>query len=240
MRSSRCRWRLASDASIVPFLALSLVVFALLAKPARALAAYALVFVTYWFWIATHQVRFLLTGVVASIVAVVIAVASGGRWLRVTFAAAAVVAVGVAQTHLHPFSISSAGGALAAQVGSPKARYALGLDSRAVYLRRYFGCEADAVTYLDAHPALSPVLMRRRRSYRGSGGRHASGSFRSAPSTPGRAVRALDDEGFRAVLVRASEPGTLATGSFPSSAVERRLRPLWRQGVARSCDSRAG
>lgn len=223
-------WRLASDASIVPFLAVSLVVFALLAKPARAPAAYALVFVTYWFWIATHQVRFLLTGVVASILAVVIAVASGGRWLRVTFAAAAVVAVGVVQTHLHPFSISSAGGALAAQVGSPKARYALGLDSRAVYLRRYFGCEADAVTYLDAHPALSPVLMRQTALVPWFGRTTRFGKLPLSAVTPGRAVRALDDEGFRAVLVRASEPGTLATGSFPSSAVERRLRPLWRQG----------
>jgi hypothetical protein len=223
-------WRLASDQLVVPFLALSLVVLALLARPARGLAIYALVFVTYWFWIATHQVRFILSGVVAAIIAVVVALAVGGRALRVAFAVAAVVAVVVAQARVHPFSLSATGTAVAAQFGSPKAKVALGLESRESYFRRYVGCEADAVTYLDAHPGLSPVLLRQTALAPWFARTTRFGKLPLDTTSPARAARALKAGGFRSALVRDSEPGTFATGAYPSTAVERVLRPLWREG----------
>jgi hypothetical protein len=223
-------WRLASDQLVVPFLALSLVVLALLARPARALAIYALVFVTYWFWIATHQVRFILSGVVAAIIAVVIALAVGGRALRVVLAVAAVVAVVVAQARVHPFSISAVGPALAAQVGSPKAKVALGLESREAYFRRYVGCEADAVTYLDAHPGLSPVLLRQTALAPWFARTTRFGKLPLDTTSPARAARALRAGGFRSALARDSEPGTFATGADPSKAVQRVLRPIWKEG----------
>src|SRR5206468_2555487 len=137
----------------------SVVVLALAVRRARPFAAYAVVFVAYWFWLASHQVRFLLSGGVVAIIAVTVALAAGGRSLRLALAAAAVAAVVVAQTEVHPFSASAAAGAVMAQLGSPKSGYAVGLLSRDAYFRRYVGCEADAVAYLDARPALSPVLV---------------------------------------------------------------------------------
>jgi hypothetical protein len=233
-------WRLAGDASVVPFLALSLVVLALLSRPARAPAAFAVAFVTYWFWIATHQLRFLLTGVAAAIIAVTIAAAAGGRVLRVAFAVAAVVAIAVVQTKTHPFSVGAVPGALATQVGSPKAEYALGLESRSAYLRRYFRCEADAVAYLDAHPGLSPVLMRQTALEPWFARATRFGKLPLDSTTRQRAARALREGGFHSALVRASEPGTFATGADPSVAVDRRLRTIWQEGdctILRIADS---
>jgi hypothetical protein len=223
-------WRLAGDASVVPFLALSLVALALFARPARPLAAFSVAFATYWFWIATHQVRFLLTGVAASILAVTIALATGGRSLRTAFGVAALVAIVVVQTHLHPFSIAAARGALAAQAGSPKAKYALGLESRSAFLRRYFGCEADAVAFLDAHPALSPALMRQTALEPWFGRTVHFGKLPLDAGTRARAARALVDGGFKAALVRASESGTFATDKDASVVVQRRLRRIWHEG----------
>jgi Dolichyl-phosphate-mannose-protein mannosyltransferase len=223
-------WRLSGDASLVPFLALSLVVLALVPRPSRALAGFALVFASYWFWLATHQVRFLLTGVAASIIAVVVALAAGGRALRVAFAVAAIAAIVVAQTRIHPFSIAGVPGALAAELGSPKAQYAVGLESRSAYLRRYFGCEADAVSFLAARPALSPVLMRQTALEPWFGGAVQFGKLPLGAVTPARAARALQAGGFKSALVRASEPGTFATGEGPSVAVDRRLRRIWHEG----------
>lgn len=223
-------WRLAGDASLVPFLALSLVVLALLNRPARLPAAFAVLFVTDWFWIATHQVRFLLSGVAASILAVTIALATGGRALRVAFAATALVAIAVVQTHLHTFSITAARGALATQVGSPKAKYALGLDSRHAFLQRYFGCEVDAVSYLDARPALSPVLLRQTALEPWFARTTRFGKLPHDANTRTRAAHALREGAFASALVRGSEPGTFATGQDPSVAVDRRLRPAWREG----------
>jgi hypothetical protein len=223
-------WQFAGDASLVPFLALSLVALALLARPARALAAFALLFTTYWFWIATHQVRFLLSGVVASILAVTIAFATGGRVLRLTFAAGALVAIVGVESHLHTFSLTAAPGALVAPFDSPKARYTLGLESRSAFLRLYVGCEADAVSYLDAHPALSPVLMRQTALAPWFARRTRFGKLPLDATTPERATRALRDGAFAAALVRESEPGTFATGSDASLPVDRRLRLVWREG----------
>jgi hypothetical protein len=223
-------WRLASDASVVPFLALSVVVLALLVRRARAIAAYALLYVTYWFWIATHQVRFLLTAVAAALLAVTIALVAGGRTLRIGFAVAALVAVALVQTELHSFSIAGARGALAAQVGSPKAQYALGMESRSAFLRRYVGCEADAVAYLDARPGLSPVLIRQTALEPWFARTTRFGKLPLDATTGDRAGRALHDGAFRVALVRESEPGTFATGEAASRVVDRRLRPVWRAG----------
>jgi hypothetical protein len=223
-------WRLASDASVIPFLALSIVVLALLVRQARAIAAYGLLYVTYWFWIATHQVRFLLTAVAAAILAVTIALAAGRRSLRVGFAVAALVAVALVQTHLHSFSIAGARAALAAQFGSPKAQYALGLESRRTFLRRYVGCEADAVAYLDARRDLSPVLVRQTALEPWFARTTRFGKLPLGATTADRAARALRAGAFRAAFVRDSEPGTFATGAAASRVVDRRLRPVWRAG----------
>jgi hypothetical protein len=223
-------WRLATDAAVVPFVALSVVVLAIAVRPARRPALYAVAFTAYWFFIASHQVRFLLSGVVVAIVAVVIAAAAGGRVERAALALAAVAALVVVQVKLHPFSASAAGGAVLTQLGSPKADYALGLESRGAYLRKYAGCQADAVTYLDAHPSLSPVLVRQTSLAPWFARRATFGKLPPGAGDPAGALRSLRAGGFHAALVRQGEPADFASTDPASAAIRKLLRPVWRSG----------
>jgi hypothetical protein len=226
-------WRFASVASLVPFLAMQLGVLALLVRrepvAARALVAYAALYVTYWFWLASHQARFLLTGTAAAIVATAIAVVAGGWVLRAALVVAAVAAIAVAQSRIHPFAAAAIDDAVARQFGSPKAKVTLGLESRGSYLRRYFGCEYDAVQFLDRRPRLSPVLVRQVAlvPYFADGARF--GRLPLDTTTAAAALHGLRRLGFRAAYVRASEPGNLATTDAASAAVQRRLRPIWEE-----------
>jgi len=222
-------WRLAADAAIVPFVALSVVVLAIAVRPARRPAVYALAFTAYWFWIASHQVRFLLSGVVVAIVAVVIAGATGGRVERAALALAAVAALVLVQVKLHPFSASAAGGAVLTQLGSPKADYALGLESRDAYLRKYAGCQADAVGYLDAHPSLSPVLLRQTALAPWFARKTTFGKLPADAGDPAHALRALRAGGFHTALTREGEPARFASSDAASAAIRHRLRPIWEQ-----------
>jgi hypothetical protein len=224
-------WRIASDASLVPFLALSLLVLALLVPRARALAAYALLYVTYWFWIGSHQVRFLLTGAAAAILAVTLACATGGRALRVVFVCAAVAAIAVTQARVHPFSAGGIDDAVAGRFGSPKALYALGLESRDEYRRRFFGCTADAVAYLDRHPELAPTLVTQIALAPDFGRRARFGKLPLDTTTPEAALEALRRGGFRSAFLVSGGPGNLATTTRSSRAVLSRLRPAWREGA---------
>jgi hypothetical protein len=222
-------WRLAGDASAVPFVALSVVVVALTVERARWPALYALLFTTYWFWIASHQVRFLLSGVVVAIVAVVVAVAAGGRVERAALALAATAALVVVQVEQRSFSASAAAGAVLTELGSPKADYALGLESRDAYIRRYAGCQADAVAYLDAHPSLSPVLVRQTVLAPWFARRTTFGRLPADAGDPARALRELRAGGFHAALTREDEPAAFASTDAASAAVRARLHAVWRR-----------
>lgn len=222
-------WRLASDETAVPFLALSLVVLALAVRPSRALGAYAGLYATYWFWLATHQVRFLLTAAAAAILAVVVAMARGGRTFRLALAAAAIAAVAVTQVRIHAFSLSAAGEALAGPFGHPKALYALGLESRNAYYERYLGCTFTAVRFLDEHPSLSPVLVPQTALAPWTARRTRFGKLPLTTRTPAAALHA--SRGFRSVLLVSGGPGNLATTDAADRALRARLRPLWRDGV---------
>jgi hypothetical protein len=221
-------WRFANDASIVPFVALSVVVVALALRLTRWPAVYVLALVTYWFWIESHQVRFLLSGVVVAIVAVVIAAAAGGRVERAALAIAALAAVVVVQANLRPFSPRTVSGAVLSWLGSPKAGYALGLDSRAAFFRRYTGCQAEAVAYLDLHPSLSPVLVRQTSLAPWFARRTTFGKLPDDAGTPARALSELRAGGFHAALTREDEPASFASTDAASTAIRGRLRPIWR------------
>jgi len=213
----------------VPFVALSVVVVAIAVRPARWPAVYAVAFSAYWFFVASHQVRFLLSGVVMAIVAVVIAAAAGGRLERAALVLAAVAAIVVVQVKLHPFSASAAGGAVLTRLGSPKADYALGLESRQAYLRKYAGCQADAVVYLDAHPYLSPVLVRQTALAPWFARATSFGKLPANTGDPARALQSLRAGGFHAALVREGEPESFASTDSASAAVRDHLHPIWRR-----------
>jgi hypothetical protein len=56
----------------------------------------------------------------------------------------AVAAVAVAQARVRTFSLAGVHSAVEQNVGWNKVRYVLGGESRAAYLRSFFGCEYDA------------------------------------------------------------------------------------------------
>jgi hypothetical protein len=220
-------WRLATDASLVPFVALSIVVVAVWVKSARWLAVYALAFGTYWFWLASHQVRFLLTGVVAAIVAVVLAVAAGSRGARVAMALASVAALVLVQAKLHPLSANAAGDAVLTQLGSPKSGYAVGLESAHDYWEKHTGCIADAVDYLDAHSELSPVLVTESQLAPWFAHTTRFGKLPPDSADPVLALKDLRDGGFRSALLLAEQPEDLASSDEASKAVRGVLYPIW-------------
>ena len=143
--------RYANGYTATAFLGFALAPLALFARGPRRAAALLLVYVvaytTYWFWIESHQSRFLMSAVIVAIIlgAVAIGAARGPAML----AAAVVLAVGAAGVaqHIHPWSTNPRT-TVATWLDTEKARYALGLESRSSYLHRYYGCQVDAVDLL--------------------------------------------------------------------------------------------
>jgi hypothetical protein len=142
----------ATTPTVALFLGFVLAPLALLARGSRKAAAlllvYVLVYTTYWYWYASSQTRFLTSAVV---VAIVLGAAAFGA-ARNRLALVGVVAVALAatlaqQASSHSFD-TDAHGALRTWLDTFDARYTVGLRSRNDYLRRYFGCQVDAVNTL--------------------------------------------------------------------------------------------
>jgi hypothetical protein len=143
-------------------------------------------------------------------------------------AVVAVAAIAIAQARVSGFSVSGVPDAVAAWFGDPKARYALGLDSRTAYLRRYFGCEVDAVDVLAARrlrgnvglAELSPPL------YFAAANRFQP--LHVTATTPAAARAQLRGEGFRFALAR-DEPVTSLSSNAAAHPILAGARPFWRR-----------
>ncbi len=146
--------RFADDGNVTAFFGFVLSPLALFARgPWRAsalLLGYAAVYTTYWFWLGSHQTRFLMSAVVVAIVlgAVAIGAARAPVWLAVA-AVLAFASVVVVHARMNDFG-RNVGGAVSAWLDVPKAKYVLGLETRDAYFREYFGCQVDAVNLLAA------------------------------------------------------------------------------------------
>ncbi|HSX21932.1 MAG TPA: hypothetical protein VLE97_04060 [Gaiellaceae bacterium] len=155
--------RFAGDANITALLGFAIAPLALFARgPRRAavlLLVYVVVYATYWFWVATHQTRFLYAAVVITIV---LAAAALGAVRGVAGLAAATVlalALGIGAQHkTNAFNLHLRSAADSV-LDTPKARYTLGLESRSAYLHRYFGCQVDAVNELAARGLRGAVAL---------------------------------------------------------------------------------
>jgi hypothetical protein len=226
----RVPWRFAQLADLPSFLALQLAPLALLVRRARTASAlllgYAVAYALYWYWFGSHQVRFLEPAVVVALLLVAVAVAAGGARTRIALVLLAVAAVGLAQARTHGFSASQAPAVVRSWFGDPKARFALGLDSRATYFRRYFGCEVDALRFLDARGERGAVGV-----LVGDRGGYYTDRFvplASTARTPAAAARELRAAEIRFLLARGgARPAALSTNPPLRTVLAHEARPLW-------------
>lgn len=155
--------RFASDAEATAFLGFALAPLALFARgswrAAALLLAYVVAYTTYWFWLGSHQTRFLMTAVVIAIVlgAVAVGAARGLAGLAAAAVLAAALA-GIAQLQTDSFN-GHVRATASTWLDTSKSRYALGLETRTAYLHRYFGCQVDAVAALEARHLSGAVAL---------------------------------------------------------------------------------
>jgi hypothetical protein len=226
-------WRFATDGEAVAFVAFYLAPLSLVARVPRAAAglllAYAALYTTYWFWLASHQTRFLLSAVAVAIVLAAAAVtrARGAAGLAAV-AVVAVAAIAVAQAREASFAAGDVPDALAAWFGNPKARYALGLDSRTAYLTRYFGCEVDAVNLLAARRLRGAVGLDELSppAYFATANRFEP--LHVTATTPTAARAQLRRDGFRFALAR-DEPVTQLSSNAAAGPLLAAARPFWQR-----------
>jgi hypothetical protein len=226
-------WQFATVGEVVAFLAFYLSPLSLVARVPRVAAAlllaYAALYTTYWFWLASHQTRFLLSAVAVAIVLAAAAVTRArGAAGYAAVAVVAVAAIAVAQARVASFVVADVPDAVAAWFGDPKARYALGLDSRTAYLRRYFGCEVDAVDALASRHLTGAVGLEELSPPAYFATANHVEPFHVTATTPAAARAQLRGEGFRFALAR-DEPVTALSSNAAARPVLAAARPVWRR-----------
>jgi hypothetical protein len=121
------------------------------------LIAFVPLYAAYWFFLATHQTRFLANAesLVVILFAVILAHLDS---IPLRALAAAVCALAILIGSPHVFEGSRGWHQVAARkVQSPWWNYAFGGESRTALLESYFGCEYGAVAYAQRH--LSGIVM---------------------------------------------------------------------------------
>ena len=139
--------------NFVPFLSFFVAPFALFVRTSRRatllLLCYVVLYIPYWFFLATQQIRFLMPALVIAIILIAVVVTNAALPAR----ALAVAAAAVAAISLH--SNALARNVLVVAVDSPQVEnihYAFSSRSRDNYLSAKLGCQYDAITYLDRQP----------------------------------------------------------------------------------------
>jgi hypothetical protein len=154
--------RFASIAGLPLFLGFYTFPLAAFVRRARAavvvLVAYVPLYTAYWFFLATHQTRFLASAEAVIVLLFAIVVTEVELLpVRALAAAIAVVAIAVGQPRVLPPSLHPSvlrawvGPVLSNKLERPYWPYAIGDQSRESVLHRRFGCHYDAVEYARAH-----------------------------------------------------------------------------------------
>jgi hypothetical protein len=155
--------RYARQADLTVFLSLCLAPFALLVRRStvivRLLFAWAVLYSTYWFFLATHQTRFLMSSVITAAILLAITLVHLRRLLpRLALVTAAIAAIGFTNTRI----IDPTGGNLSSTT-RVKLRYAtwayaLGRESTTEYVQPYFGCHFTALHSLEQRHLTGNVI----------------------------------------------------------------------------------
>lgn len=222
--------RYSNYANVTAGLGLVVAPLALLSRGSRRasalLLAYVALYTTYWFWLGTHQTRFLMSAVV---VAIVLAAGAAGATRGLLGVAAVVVVAGTfvvgSRVHLHLFR-TGPHSALQSWLSTEKSSYTLGLEGKSAYLHHYFGCQVDAVAELERRglsgavglPELAPPLDFPHNN--------AVVPLRITASTPAGVREELTRDGFRFLLSPGRSPLGLSSNSAAKSVLAA-AEPFW-------------
>lgn len=199
--------------NIAPLLAFFIGPLALLNPRARrftaVLLAYAAFYLPYWFFIATHQTRFLMPAIAVLLLLGAVVVDLAVRPSVVAIAGiAAAAAVSLVWIPSFPSELASHGRALPGVMSQAgPARYAVGLKSRDEYLTDNFGCQYQAVAWLNDHGGGGNVMDNWTQWHDPSVGYFADGyRFVSIPSagSPAADRNLLRERDVRFYYIRAS------------------------------------
>jgi len=155
--------RYARLADLTVFLSFYLGPFALLVRRStvivRLLFAWAVLYSTYWFFLATHQTRFLTSAVITAAILLAIALVHLRGLLPrlglVTAAIAAIVFTNIGIVDPRPANISYT---TKVKLRYSTWAYALGRESTTEYLQPYFGCHLTALHYLEQRHLTGNVI----------------------------------------------------------------------------------
>jgi hypothetical protein len=223
----------ANDGNLTAYLGFVLSPLALVArgpwKAAAGLLVYVIAYLAYWYWLESNQVRFLMPAVVTAIVlgAVAVGAARGAGGAIVVFSTAALLVV-VAQLDTHGFSLHP-GEAARSWLGTDKAEYALGLETRHAYLERYFGCQVDAVEALEARRLSGNVALWDLAPPPDYPRRNRLEPMKLTAATTAGAARQLRSRGIRFALAQGMPVRQLSANPTAWPILQRAV-PFWRGG----------
>jgi hypothetical protein len=241
--------RYASFASLPAFLSFYLAPFAVLVRRssrfALVLVAYFVLYTTYWFFLATHQERFLIPAVATALILAAIAVAWAPRpGAALAMAAAAAVAVAAASPYFD-ISVDRLVQEGKTKLRASQWRYTLGIETKDEYLERHFGCQYQAVAFMNRRRLRGDVVDNWTVWHDPPVGYYAEDNrfvpLPSDTSSPTGVWRDVRRRGLRFVYVRtgtkerffASRDAQLVLYRRPRAAAERMLltrsQPIWRR-----------
>lgn len=223
----------ANDANVTAYLGFVLSPLALLARgpwrTAAGLLVYLVAYLAYWYWLESNQVRFLMPAVVTAIIlgAVAVGAARGAGGALAVYGAAALLLV-VAQLDTHGFSLDP-GEAARPWLGTDKAEYALGLETKHAYLERYFGCQVDAVEVLAARHLSGNVALWDLAPQPEYPRRNRLEPMKLTATTTAGAARQLRSRGIRFALAQGMPVRQLSANPAVWPILQHAV-PFWRRG----------
>jgi hypothetical protein len=186
---------------------------------AAALAAYFALYVAYWFFLASHQRRFLLPAFFAGSIAVAIVAFAGGPATR----SIALVSATLGLFALHPASTLTRRALVEdvkAKLSVSSLSYAAGQTTRDAFLADRFGCQYRVVRYLPRHDLDGRVVDNWTRWFGYNLAPYTANQFAPLPPdllrvNTSRAKQALTRHGFRYLYVRTWDKRQFALTSDP-------------------------
>ena len=224
------RYAFLPDLSV--FLSFYLAPFGLLVGGAsvivRLLFAWAVLYTTYWFFLATHQTRFLMSAVVTAAILLAITLVHLRAVLpRLALVAAALAAIVFTNTDDIDPTRASLSDATKVKLRWGTWAYALGRETKTEYLEPYFGCHIAALQYLEQRHLKGNVVDNWTQWHDLDLTIYESGNdFRNLASTD-RGVRlraSLRNTDIRFVYVRASRKAAFRLETDPQEVAYRDKR----------------
>jgi hypothetical protein len=201
------------------------------------LGVYFVLYVAYWFFIATHQTRFLLPGLFVGSIAAAVVVCSGPTLARIGAAALSLVVL----VTMHPRTTLTAANLrsdIGTKLGSRSFSYAIGRQSRDGYLADYFGCQYVVARYLPHHDLRGGVVDDWTQWYGYNLVPYWKNDFAALPANASSIglttlSRQLSEQDFRYLYVKESNKAEFALTSDPIIQRWRRDRLPAEQGLLR-------